>query len=88
MLKRQLHNSKGESVELPARAFDALVFLVEHRHEDIGKDQIMKAVWPDTIVEENNLNQAIFRYGAHSATPPTNRFIMTLPGGAIDSSRT
>jgi DNA-binding winged helix-turn-helix (wHTH) protein/TolB-like protein len=81
VLKRQLSNAKREVLELPARAFDALVFLVEHRGEDIGKEQIMKAVWPDTIVEENNLNQAIFalrRALGDSASEP--RFIMTLPG--------
>ena len=41
----------------------------------------MKAVWPDTIVEENNLNQAIYslrRALGDSANEP--RFIMTLPG--------
>ena len=81
VLKRQLSNAKREVLELPARAFDALVFLVEHRGEDIGKEQIMKAVWPDTIVEENNLNQAIFalrRALGDSANEP--RFILTLPG--------
>ena len=81
VLKRQLSNAKREVLELPARAFDALVFLVEHRGEDIGKEQIMKAVWPNTIVEENNLNQAIFalrRALGDSANEP--RFIMTLPG--------
>jgi serine/threonine-protein kinase len=81
VLKRQLRGPKEEVLELPARAFDTLIFLVEHRGEEIGKDQIMKAVWPDTIVEENNLNQAIFslrRALGDSANEP--RFIMTLPG--------
>ena len=81
VLRRQLRNPDGALLELPARAFDALVFLVEHRHEEIRKEQIIKSVWPDTIVEENNLNQAIFslrRALGDSAGDP--RFILTLPG--------
>ncbi len=81
VLKRQLCNEKQEPLELPARAFDVLVFLVEHRGEDIGKGQIMKAVWPDTIVEENNLNQAIFSLRRALGDSANNaRFILTLPG--------
>jgi len=79
--KRELRNPRGELLELPARAFDALVFLVEHRHEDIGKEQIMKAIWPDTIVEENNLNQAIYSLRrALGDSANGSRFIKTLPG--------
>jgi DNA-binding winged helix-turn-helix (wHTH) protein/TolB-like protein/cytochrome c-type biogenesis protein CcmH/NrfG len=80
-LKRQLCNSQGEAQDLPARAFDALLFLLQHRGEDVSKDQLMKAVWPSTVVEENNLNQAIFavrRALGDTASDP--HFIMTLPG--------
>lgn len=81
VLKRQLRNPQGVQLELPARAFDTLVFLIEHRHEVIGKDQIMKGVWPDTIVEENNLNQAIFALRrALGDSASESRFVMTLPG--------
>jgi DNA-binding winged helix-turn-helix (wHTH) protein len=69
VLKRQLRNARNQALELPARAFDTLVFLIEHRHEIVGKDQIMKAVWPDTVVEENNLNQAIFSLSSRCVAP-------------------
>jgi serine/threonine-protein kinase len=80
-LKRQLCNAQGEVLDLPARAFDTLLFLLQHRGEDVSKDQLMKAVWPSTVVEENNLNQAIFalrRALGDTANDP--RFIMTMPG--------
>ena len=32
-----------------------LLFLVERRGELIDKDDLMKEIWPDTIVEENNI---------------------------------
>jgi len=81
VVKRELRNPKGVLQELPARAFDALVFLVEHRHEEVAKEQIIKALWPDTIVEENNLNQAIYSLRrALGDSANGSRFIKTLPG--------
>ncbi len=80
-LKRQLRDTQGKLLELPARSMDALLFLLERRGEDVSKEQLMKALWPSTIVEENNLNQAIFalrRALRDDANSP--RFIMTLPG--------
>lgn len=79
--RRRLHSPEGRLVDLPARAFDALVFLVEHRFEEISKEQILKGVWPDTIVEENNLNQAIFSLRrALGDSAADARYILTLPG--------
>jgi len=36
-----------------------LSFLVENRGHAVRKDELLAAVWPDTFVEENNLNQYI-----------------------------
>src|ERR1041385_3388009 len=47
-------------VPLPAKAFDVLLVLLQRRGETVTKDQLMTAVWPDTIVEEGNLTQMIF----------------------------
>jgi TolB-like protein/DNA-binding winged helix-turn-helix (wHTH) protein/Flp pilus assembly protein TadD len=80
-LRRQLRDAHGKLLELPARSTDALLFLLERRGEDVSKDQLMKALWPRTVVEENNLNQAIFalrRALGDDASAP--RFIMTMPG--------
>lgn len=57
--KRILLGSQGEQLELTGRAFDILVFLIEHQGQIMSKKEIMDAVWPDAVVEENNLNQAI-----------------------------
>lgn len=43
-------------VPLGARAFDLLEFLHIHRDRVVPRDEIMKAVWPDTVVGDNNLN--------------------------------
>jgi TolB-like protein/DNA-binding winged helix-turn-helix (wHTH) protein/tetratricopeptide (TPR) repeat protein len=50
----------SDRIDLPARAFDTLVHLVDGEGKLVGKDHLMRAVWPDTIVEENNLSQAVY----------------------------
>ena len=49
----------GEPVLLPPKAFDTLLALVANRGHILKKDDLMKAVWPETIVEENNLSQYV-----------------------------
>lgn len=44
---------------LPEKAFQTLVHLVRHGGTLLTKEELLVAVWPDTIVEENNLGKAI-----------------------------
>jgi len=46
---------EGHPVNLTPKAFDLLVFLVERTGHLCQKDQLMKALWPDSFVEEGNL---------------------------------
>jgi TolB-like protein/DNA-binding winged helix-turn-helix (wHTH) protein/Tfp pilus assembly protein PilF len=46
-------------VQLPPKAFDALVVMVENRGRLLGKDELLGKVWPDSFVEESNLAQHI-----------------------------
>ena len=45
----------GQPAVLGARAFDLLMCLIEHRDRVVTKDELMKWVWPGSVVEENNL---------------------------------
>jgi predicted ATPase/DNA-binding winged helix-turn-helix (wHTH) protein len=45
----------GLPVELGGRAFDTLMALIEARGTVLSKDELMSRVWPDRVVEENNL---------------------------------
>jgi DNA-binding winged helix-turn-helix (wHTH) protein len=45
----------GQPVALTPKAFDLLVYLVEHEGRLVEKSTLMSALWPDTIVEEANL---------------------------------
>jgi pimeloyl-ACP methyl ester carboxylesterase/DNA-binding winged helix-turn-helix (wHTH) protein len=56
--ERVLSSEKG-SVPLTPKAFDLLLFLVENSGHVLEKEELMKQVWPDSFVEENNLAQNI-----------------------------
>ena len=45
----------GQPVQLRAKVFDTLRVLVENHGRLVGKDDLMKALWPDAVVEEGNL---------------------------------
>ena len=79
--QRRLFGPDGRSLPLSGRAFDTLLYLVEHPNQLIDKQALMKAVWPNVIVEENNLNQNILIVRrALGETPGEHRFIVTVPG--------
>src|SRR3954463_147160 len=45
----------AQPAALGARAFDVLVALIERRDRLVSKSELLDVVWPDTVVEENNL---------------------------------
>jgi TolB-like protein len=45
-----------QDLAIGARAFDLLDLLIACRDRVVARDEIMSAVWPDTVVGENNLN--------------------------------
>src|SRR5713226_4010517 len=49
----------GRPIELGGRAFDTLVALIDARGTVLGKDELMRRIWPDRVVEENNLQAQI-----------------------------
>jgi len=68
-------------LSLSSRAYDALVYLIESRARVVSKEELMKAVWPRAIVEENNLNQAVSSLRrALGDSRESPRFILTVAG--------
>ena len=52
--------SRGHTaVALPSRAFDTLVYLIEHRDRLVDKEELLRAVWHDVIVTDDSLIHAI-----------------------------
>ena len=50
----------GEAISLTPKATEILTLLVANAGHLVGKDELLKQVWPDTFVEEQNLAQNIF----------------------------
>lgn len=50
----------GQPVQLAPKILDTLLILVERNGVVLEKDELMRLVWPDSFVEENNLSQNIF----------------------------
>ena len=79
--KRLLRRLDGTPVPLTSRVFETLLFMVEHHDAVLDKERIMEAVWPDSIVEENNLAQAISKLRqVFGETPGSHSYIVTVPG--------
>jgi TolB-like protein/DNA-binding winged helix-turn-helix (wHTH) protein/Tfp pilus assembly protein PilF len=80
-VKRLLRRLDGTPVPLTPRVFDTLLYMVEQHDSVIDKERIMEAVWPDSIVEENNLAQAIWKLRqVFGETPGSHSYIVTVPG--------
>jgi DNA-binding winged helix-turn-helix (wHTH) protein/tetratricopeptide (TPR) repeat protein len=72
---------EDQPVAITPKAFETLLVLVRHSREDVSKEQLMQAVWPDAFVEEANLSQNIFTLRkALGDTSEERRYIVTLPG--------
>ncbi|HKQ36900.1 MAG TPA: tetratricopeptide repeat protein, partial [Verrucomicrobiae bacterium] len=79
--ERVLFRADGTTHVLTPRVFETLRYLVNHRGRVLDKERLMAAVWPDSIVEENNLAQNISSLRRiFGDTPASQRYIVTVPG--------
>ena len=69
-----------ETVSLTPKAFEVLLLLVQHSGDLVSKDQLMKAVWPDSFVEESNLTQTVFMLRKSLGETVEQRYILTVQG--------
>jgi TolB-like protein/DNA-binding winged helix-turn-helix (wHTH) protein len=73
--------ASGEAIPLTSRGFDTLLCLVERRGELVSKAELLKIVWPNSLVEENNLNQSLVAVRrALGEQPGEHRFIVNVTG--------
>jgi TolB-like protein/DNA-binding winged helix-turn-helix (wHTH) protein/Tfp pilus assembly protein PilF len=78
--KRRLMRD-GEVLRLTPKAFDLLLVLVEERGRTVEKDELFEKVWPDVVVEENNLNQNITALRKSLGdSRQESQYIATIPG--------
>ncbi len=71
----------GVAAPLRTKALEVLLLLVRYSGQIIEKDVLMQQVWPDTMVTENNLSQAISALKKALGQEPTGpKYIETISG--------
>jgi len=70
---------RGEVIALPPKAVEVLAELVKRPGEVIGKKELMEAIWPETFVEEANLNQMVFLLRRALESSNASEYITTVP---------
>lgn len=75
---RRTFARNGTPVSISPKAFEVLSYLVSNPGRVITKDELLKAVWPESFVEESNLSQHIF--ALRKALGERAGCIVTLPG--------
>ena len=71
---------ENESITLPPKAFQALAILVQNHGHAVTKKHLIETLWPDSFVEESNLNHyiSLVRKALGDGTNG-ERYIETLP---------
>lgn len=78
---KQILLRENHQVPITSKAFETLLMLLRNSHEVVSKEDLMRAIWPDSVVEESNLSQNIFMLRkALGDTPEERRYILTIPG--------
>jgi serine/threonine-protein kinase len=68
-------------VMLRPKLFDLLLALAERAGQDVDKDELIRIVWPDAVVEDNNLPHAISKLRkALGERRHDHRYVVTVPG--------
>lgn len=80
-VERRLMLKAAQVVPLTSKAFDTLLALVENHARVVEKEELLRRIWPDAIVEERNLavNISILRK-LLGESPESHEYIVTIPG--------
>ena len=85
----------NDPAPLTPKAVETLLVLVERHGQVVTKDELIRIVWPDTFVEENNLAQNISLLRRVLGDNGGPQFIETVPkrgyrfvGPVVDTLRT
>lgn len=86
--------AEGRPVALAGRPFDTLLYLVRHPGRLVSRDELIEAIWGETIVEEGNLHWTISVVRRALAQESTEAWIETVRGlgyrfvGSVDEPST
>jgi eukaryotic-like serine/threonine-protein kinase len=69
------------TVSLSRRSFDLLLYFVQNSGRVLGKEELLKNIWPDTFVDENSLAKGIsVLRKALDENPLESTLVVTVPG--------
>jgi TolB-like protein len=72
--------ASGRRLVVAPKTFDAALYFVQHPGRVLSKEELLAALWPGLLVEENGLTQLISALrAALGETRGENRFIVTVP---------
>ena len=77
---RRRLSRNGEELSLNPKAFDMLVELIRSSGTVVSKDELLERVWPDQIVEENNLSVHVSALRKLLGEGNGVKYIATVPG--------
>ncbi|MDQ4120057.1 MAG: winged helix-turn-helix domain-containing protein [Acidobacteriota bacterium] len=66
-------------VQLPPKALELLILLVERRGEIVSREELLETVWRETFVEESNINYTVSLLRKTLSERDKAAFIQTVP---------
>ena len=70
----------GEPLPVTPKAVEILLLLAQNSGRIVEKDELMAAIWPDTVVEESNLTQTVYVLRKILGQDASGeKFIQTIP---------
>lgn len=69
----------GRPVPLTLKAYETLLVLIRDNGHIVSKEDLLKAVWPDTFVEEGNLSHNIWTLRKALGETEDGKYIETVP---------
>src|SRR5580693_2434665 len=77
--RRRTLSRADSPISLTPKAFDLLLFLAQNPNRLVTREELLQAVWGDTVVEEGNLTQYISHLRkALGDNPEDARLIVTI----------
>jgi DNA-binding winged helix-turn-helix (wHTH) protein/tetratricopeptide (TPR) repeat protein len=60
LARREIHRG-DDRLDVPAKVFDCVTYLIEHRDRAVGRDELISAVWGRADISDNLLAQIVLR---------------------------
>jgi len=69
----------GIPVPLTPKALEVLFYLVRHAGRAVSREELLDAIWPDTIVTDASLTQAVFLVRKALGETEASNYVETVP---------